>query len=129
MNTRQQTLHRLALPVLIVLMGGLAACESTPATQATGDPDPVSGNVSGNVSPSESSGADPVARYALSAASGDSAQLRLDSGGQVFVTVGSIYTSAAGIRCRRVTLRTQRDASRVSAVCKQDGSWHTVLKP
>lgn len=113
------------IPALLALLATLAACESAKDSAAPGAPTAVTGGESSQ-SPS---GADLIARYAVRAAPGDSAQLQLPEGGQVFVTVGSMYTSAAGIRCQRITVRTQRDASRVSAVCQQDGSWHTVLKP
>jgi hypothetical protein len=117
-------------PVLLVLAAGLGACEST----GDGPQDRTSAAPTNLSSESADTGAgakgkDPIARYALSAAPGDTAQLELPDGGRVFVTVGPMYTSAAGVRCRRVTLRTQRDASRVSAVCRQDDGWSTVLRP
>lgn len=74
-------------------------------------------------------GADPIARYVLSAQPGDSARLTLDGGRRIQVVVGRMYTSATGARCQRITLRSQEDASRVSAVCRQKGSWQTVLLP
>lgn len=120
------------LSVLIALAAGLAGCDSLDGNRATGDPQPVANTgtgSSGSRAQGGASGADPVARYALSAQSGDSAQLQTSDGAQVFVTVGSMYTSAAGVKCRRITLRTQRDASRVSAVCRQADGWHTVLQP
>lgn len=120
------------LSVLIALSAGLAGCESTGSSGATGDRQPLADTgTSGSDTQAQGggSGADPVARYALSAQPGDRAQLQTNDGTQVFVTVGAMYTSAAGVRCRRITVRTQRDASRVSAVCKQADGWHTVLQP
>ena len=114
----------LRLAALLTAASLLAACESTggpPAAQDTPDRSQAPTDVT--------RGTDQIARYALSAQRGDSAQIEVPDNGRVFVTVGRHYTSAAGTRCRRVTLRTQRDASRVSAVCQDGDVWRTVLMP
>jgi len=74
----------------------------------------------------ESKWADPIARFALQADPGNTATLAVEDE-RVHVTVGEMYDSAAGLRCRRVTLRRRGNASTVSAVCREDGVWRTLL--
>lgn len=129
MTIRPSTMRATIFPALLLLTAGLAACESTPGGPEAGTPATTDAESTAGGGGEAPKGTDPIARYALSAAPGEGAQLQLPDGGRVFVTVGSMYTSAAGVRCRRITLRTQRDASRVSAVCRQDDGWTTVLEP
>lgn len=110
--------------VTLLAAVSLAACGSTgsaPVAEDSTDRSREPTNVT--------RGTDQIARYALSAQPGDSAQIQLSDNGSVFVTVGGLYTSAAGTKCRRITVRTQRDASRVSAVCRDGDVWRTVLMP
>lgn len=72
--------------------------------------------------------ADPIARTAIARGIGSTARVAVD-GSEVWVTVGEYYDSAAGNRCRRVTLRAPDGGTRVSAVCQRDGQWRTVIRP
>lgn len=71
---------------------------------------------------------DPIAAYVTGASRGSSSVVKLASGSQAKVHVGTEYISAAGDRCRRVILtdivirKTQ-----VSAVCLTDSGWNTVV--
>ena len=75
--------------------------------------------------PSELTG-DAIARFAINAPEGASSQVSYGER-SMFVTVGPYYQSAAGERCRRVTIREPNGGSRVSAVCQMEGGWQTVL--
>jgi hypothetical protein len=120
MPTKTWALQLVALLATV----SLAACGST-----GGDPQAQDSPNRSQEPTDITRGSDQIARYALSAQPGDSAQIQLSDKGSVFVTVGGLYTSAAGTECRRITVRTQRDASRVSAVCRDGDVWRTVLMP
>lgn len=70
--------------------------------------------------------ADPIARFATNAPQGATSQVSYE-GSNFLVTVGPYYQSAAGDRCRRVTMRADEGGSQVSAVCRENGQWQTIL--
>lgn len=98
----------------------LGACESMP----------FQGEEAPTASPQDAAKAtqvsDPIARFATNAPQGATSQVSYE-GSSVWVTVGPYYQSAAGNRCRRVTMRAQEGGSHISAVCRADGVWRTVI--
>jgi hypothetical protein len=70
--------------------------------------------------------ADPIARFATNAPQGATSQVSYQ-GSTIWVTVGPYYQSAAGDRCRRVTMRGREGSGRLSAVCRDNGVWRTVI--
>ena len=100
----------------------LAACSQLSGSK----PEPGSETASANDGGKQVEAADPIARFAIDAPEGASSRVMRDNS-TVFVTVGPYYRSAAGDRCRRVTLRAARGGSHVNAVCRQGETWTTVV--
>lgn len=98
----------------------LGACESIAPT-ADQNPDAGSQQTSDTQQI-----ADPIARFATNAPQGATSQVS-HQGSTYWVTVGPYYQSAAGDRCRRLTMRGQDGGGHLSAVCRENGVWRTVI--
>lgn len=70
---------------------------------------------------------DTIAQYAVNAASGTMTTIQSPKRGTVNVKVGGDYVSAAGNRCKRVTLSDATGWLQINAVCLNDASWMTVV--
>lgn len=108
-------------PLAVLFMGG---CASLTDPAAPAGAAPVQQGSAGQAISS-----DAIASFAASAAAGEQAQVRLEDGREVMVVAGRSYTSALGQPCRRVSLHGGGIGSRVSAVCRSNGAWTTVLVP
>jgi hypothetical protein len=117
-SSRWRVASGLALAFSTVL---LAACASDPSTSGDAEATAPSDLQSGGVQ-----AADAVARFTAAASQGASSQVTYE-GRSLYVTVGAFYQSAAGNRCRRVTVRSADQGSYATGVCRKDGVWRTVM--
>ena len=101
----------------------IAACAQEPSGR--GDQPTELSSGADNAAQQDTAG-DAIARFAINAPEGASSQISYGER-SVFVTIGNYYRSAAGNRCRRVTIRDPNGGSHLSAVCRDDNSWQTVL--
>ena len=99
----------------------LAACASeAPKSSGTEESAPADGQNAGVQA------GDAVARFTAPASPGASSRVNYE-GRTLYVTVGTFYQSAAGNRCRRVTIRSAEQGSYATGVCREDGVWQTVM--
>lgn len=116
--------RRVALAAVGVAL--LSGCASAPERDS-GSPQQLNATDDAAAAAGAAAG-DPIAQVATDARSGMTSQIDLD-GKRIWVTVGEYYHSAEGSRCRRVTLRSEEGGTRVSAVCRSQSGWHTVIQP
>lgn len=72
---------------------------------------------------------DEIARYAVNTQPGTSSSVNIGNQRQVFVRVGTDYISATNENCRRIMIDMASGEALVSAVCRRDNIWRTVLLP
>ncbi|MEQ8267729.1 MAG: DVU3141 family protein [Parvibaculum sp.] len=97
---------------------GLSGCVTT---------DPSANGAGASAATAMPTATDTIAQYAVSAALGSTTTIQSPGRGSVLVKVGGDYVSAAGNRCKRVTLSDTTGWLQINAVCLNDTAWMTVV--